>query len=322
MKLSIVTTLYGSSETLREFHTRASRAAAEFAGEDYEIIMVNDASPDDSLSQAKELFASDPHLIVVDLARNFGQHSAMMAGIGLAKGDFVFALDDDLEEEPEWLSLFAARMRETGADHVFGVQERRKGKFFERVSGSAFYSLFNALSDTKIPPNQIMAKLMTRRFVDALLTYQERTFFLAGILALTGFVQVPLTCHKKSKGSSTYNLSRKVEQAITSLTSFSTKPLLAIFFAGTGLSVLALVLLIYLVMRKLIFGAVLDGWTSIMALMTLGFGVVTAVLGIIGIYIARIFVEVKKRPLVTIRDLLSHASSDHTSDRTSDRTRK
>ena len=311
MKLSIVTTLYRSSRTIEEFHARASRVAVAFAGDDYEIIMVNDGSPDDSLAKAERLFKDDPHLKVVDLARNFGQHYAMLAGIGIAQGDLVFALDDDLEEDPEWLPLFMDRMKETGADHVYGIQESRKGKFFERASGAAFYSLFNALSDIKIPPNQIMAKLMTRRFVDALLTYQERTVFLAGLLALTGFRQAPLVCRKKSKGSTSYTLSRKIEQAITSLTSFSTKPLMAIFFSGAGLSVLAFFLLIYLVTRKIVFGAVMDGWTSIMALMTLGFGILIAVLGILGIYIARIFVEVKKRPLVVVRQILTHGELPH-----------
>ena len=123
MKLSIVATLYRSAPHLREFHQRATQAASALAGNDYEIVLVNDGSPDNSLDMAVELTKQDPHVVVVDLSRNFGHHKAMLAGLTYARGERVFLIDSDLEEEPEWLGDFAQTMARESADVIYGVQE-------------------------------------------------------------------------------------------------------------------------------------------------------------------------------------------------------
>src|SRR5215472_5309115 len=133
MQLSIVTTLYHSAASLREFHQRVTRTAASF--DDYEVVYVNDGSPDQSLQVALELFRLDPHVRVVDLSRNFGHHKAMMTGLAHARGDLVFLVDSDLEEDPELLPAFADVLRESAADMVYGVQQQRRGDFIERWSG-------------------------------------------------------------------------------------------------------------------------------------------------------------------------------------------
>lgn len=303
MKLSIVTTLYGSAPYIDEFYHRASNAAAAVAGDDYEIIMVNDGSPDDAVNIAIDLARKDRHMVVVDLSRNFGHHRAMMAGLEQSRGEYVFAIDIDLEEDPELLADFWEEMRSTGADHVYGFQTTRKGGFFERWSGAVYYKVFNWLSSTRIPPNALMAKLMTRRFTNALLQYRERKMFLGGLLSLTGFLQTGIPCKKKSKGSTTYSLFRKIDQCIDSITSFSTRPLYFIFIFGLAVSCLSLLFFCGLLGRKLIFGGILAGWTSLMLLLSLVFGVLSAFAGILGIYIAKIFEEVKQRPYVTIRQI-------------------
>ena len=127
MKLSIVATLYRSAPYISEFHARTSAAARQLVGEDYEIVLVNDGSPDNSLELAARLTDSDTHVVVVDLSRNFGHHRAMMAGLKHAKGARIFLIDSDLEEDPEFLLSFAEQMQERKCDVVYGVQERRKG---------------------------------------------------------------------------------------------------------------------------------------------------------------------------------------------------
>jgi putative glycosyltransferase len=139
MKLSIVATLYQSAPYIPEFLRRAAASASELVGDDYEIVLVNDGSPDDSLAVAVAATAQDPHLRVVDLSRNFGHHKAMMTGLAHARGELVYLLDSDLEEEPEWLARFAARLRELDCDVVYGVQVTRKGEWFERWSGQLYY---------------------------------------------------------------------------------------------------------------------------------------------------------------------------------------
>lgn len=165
---SIVTTLYHSASHLEEFYLRAC-AAVEKVVDGYEIILVNDGSPDDSLAVALELCDRDHRVSVVDLSRNFGHHKAIMVGLSQAKGRLVFLIDCDLEEDPELLTEFFKSMADSGADVVYGVQQRRKGSFVERVSGSLFYAIFNLLSTYPVPPNQVTARLMTHRYVTALL---------------------------------------------------------------------------------------------------------------------------------------------------------
>lgn len=196
MKLSIVATLYQSASYIAEFHQRASAAAILYAGQDYEIILVNDGSPDNSLEISVELAEVDSHVVVVDLSRNFGHHKAMMTGLSYAKGKAVFLIDSDLEEEPEWLIGFSEQMVVEKCDVVFGVQERRKGGLIERWSGRWFYWLFKALTGLALPENIVTARIMSRRYVDALLRHEEREVFMAGLWFITGFIQRPQTIKK------------------------------------------------------------------------------------------------------------------------------
>ena len=154
MRLSVVATLYRSSRTLDAFYARVSSAAAALTGE-YELVLVNDGSPDDSLDVALQLLSRDARVRVVDLARNFGHHKAMMTGLAHARGELVFLIDSDLEEEPELLGAFHDTLRASDADVVYGVQATRRGGLFERVSGWVFFKLFNVLSDVPIPVNVV-----------------------------------------------------------------------------------------------------------------------------------------------------------------------
>ena len=141
MKLSIVSTLYQSAPYVVEFHKRASAVATGLVNEDYEIILVNDGSPDESLDEAVNLAKIDTRVTVVDLSRNFGHHQAMFAGLTYARGERVFLIDSDLEEEPEWLIEFVATLEKEDVDVVYGVQQTRKGGWFERWSGNFYYSI-------------------------------------------------------------------------------------------------------------------------------------------------------------------------------------
>ena len=174
MKLSIVATLYQSAPYINEFHKRACAAARQLVGEDFEILLVNDGSPDNSLDLAIRLTEQDSHVVVVDLSRNFGHHKAMMTGLAHAKGERVFLIDSDLEEEPEWLDAFAKQMRVDESDVVYGVQDRRKGGLFESCTGWIFYRIFRLLTGIAQPDNIVTARLMTRRYVKALVAHQER----------------------------------------------------------------------------------------------------------------------------------------------------
>jgi putative glycosyltransferase len=309
MKLSVVSTLYRSAGHLEAFHERASRAAAALTG-DYEIVLVNDGSPDESLATARALARRDPRVTVVDLSRNFGHHKAMMTGLGHARGERVFLIDCDLEEEPELLGRFDEEMARTGTDVVFGVQEARKGGPIERLTGDLFFRLFNLLSDHPLPTNVTTVRLMSRRYVDALLAHRERAMIIAGLWVITGFAQVAVPIKKASRGGSSYTLARKVDVFVNAVTSFSDKPLRLIFYLGLVIFLLALLAALYLVVRRVFFGVLLAGWPSLMVSLWLLGGLTLFCIGVIGIYLQKVFLETKQRPYAIVRAVYGSGAED------------
>ena len=302
MKLSIVATLYESAPYVETFHRRAAATAQQLT-EEYEIVFVNDGSPDDSLQRALKLTESDHRLVVIDLSRNFGHHKAMMTGLAQARGQQVFLIDSDLEEEPEWLVSFAEQMERDRCDVVYGVQDQRKGGIVERWSGRIFYRLFRALTGLALPENVVTARLMTRRYVDALLRFDEREVFLAGLWYITGFDQRPQTIRKLSSSQTTYTLKRKISVLVNSVTSFSNAPLIWVFYIGVVISLAAGAYTAYLVFFWYFFAKPLIGWTSVMASIWLLGGLIISFIGVVGIYLSKVFSETKRRPYTIIRQI-------------------
>ena len=253
MELSIVSTLFRSAPHLSEFCRRAAAAAREIS-ESYEIILVNDGSPDESLAIALQLFRENPRIRIIDLSRNFGQHKAIMTGLAHARGRLVFVLDSDLEEPPELLGRFHAEMGRSAADVVYGVQPSRKGGLLERLTGGLFYRLFNWAAAEAIPQNMLCARLMTQRYVSALLSHREREVFLQGLWMATGFTQVPVVTPKHSKGTTTYGFTQKIAILVNAVTSFSNRPLVFVFYAGCVISFVATVGAVDLIVRRLFSG--------------------------------------------------------------------
>ena len=302
MQLSIVTTLFRSAPHLLEFHRRVSAAAAGLTSA-FEIIFVNDGSPDDSQAVALALAHSDPRVSVVELSRNFGHHKAIMTGLARASGAWVFLIDCDLEEQPELLTRFWREVHETDSDVVYGVQTRRKGGWFERVSGQVFYWLINILSTYPIPPNLVTVRLMRQRYVRSLVEHRDQELFMAGLWAITGYRQRPLAIDKLSLNATTYSLAHKANTFVNAVTSFSTKPLIFIFYLGCLISVGAGAIGSYLLIRRIFFGHLLEGWVSLMVSLWFLGGITLFSLGVIGIYLSKIFIETKPRPYTIVRSV-------------------
>lgn len=301
MRISIVSTLYNSESYVHEFCRRAGEAARTLVGEDYEIVLVNDGSPDNSLQAAVQISERDAHVSVVDLSRNFGHHKAMMTGLAHAIGAHVFLIDSDLEESPEWLLSFSEQMEKEECDVVYGVQNHRKGGCMERWTGQWFYSLFRLMTGLQLPANIVTARLMTRRYVDALLRHEERELMIAGLWFITGFDQRPQLVRKACSSATTYTLVRKISILINSVTSFSSLPLYGIFYTGMTIFLGAMVYASYLIVRKLFFADPLAGWTSVMASIWLLGGAIISFIGIVSIYLSKIFTETKRRPYTIVR---------------------
>lgn len=300
--LSIVASMYKSSPYLREFCAR-STAAAEKITPDFEIVLVNDGSPDDSLEVAIELHRADPRIVVVDLSRNFGHHKAMMTGLMHASGERGFLIDCDLEEPPESLNKFWEKLDgDLNLDVVYGMQENRKGGWFERWSGRAFHHLFNMLSPIKTAGSELTTRLMTSRYVTALIAHQDKEIFMAGLWASTGFKQVGIPVEKAYRMSSSYTLHKKISLAVNAITNFSNVPLYLIFILGVFLSCCAFLLVIFYFFQWYFSTKPgVDGFTSIIISIWLVGGVILMAIGLIGIYLGKIFSEVKPWPFVIIR---------------------
>jgi len=303
MLISVVTTLYRSSPYLEDFYRRTQSALSPLDCE-VEFIFVDDGSPDDSAVIARRFLSRELHVTVVELSRNFGHHRAILTGLEFARGDLVFLIDCDLEEPPEMIAAMYRTLEQSRADGdpadvVYAVPRRRKGGMFERVTGALFYQLFNVLSDVRIPNNWMIARLMTARYVRALLTHHEREIFLGGLFGITGFRQVGITAEKHDKGSTAWTFSRKLRVALQAMTAFSARPLWLVAGVGTLISGISAAVIAYMIVSVLIFGrAYLAGWASTVVTISFFGGLNLLAIGIVGLYIAQIFAEVKARPCI------------------------
>lgn len=301
MKLSIVATLYKSASYLEEFLERAQSSAKKVAGESYEIILVNDGSPDDGVQLAINIAKKDSHIVVVDLSRNFGHHKAMMCGLEFAQGERVFLIDSDLEEEPEWLINFNETLNQSSADVVYGVQKMRRGKKVERISGRLFYSLFRLLTNVAQPDNIVTARLMSRDYVQSLLLHKESEINIGGLWLITGFDQLKIEVTKHSSSETTYSLKQKLSHFINAVTSFSSVPLVAIFYIGLFISFCSALFVGQITFKYFFLARPVDGYTSMIASIWLLAGLIILFIGVQGLYLSKIFSEVKRRPNVIIK---------------------
>lgn len=304
MKISVVTTLYRSADTIEEFVRRASDAAASISPE-YEIVIVDDGSPDNSLELALEMTSQDRHLKVVELSRNFGHHKALMTGLMQASGDYCFLIDSDLEEAPELLTEFWQTMDETGSDVIYGYQTQRSGDLFRKLSGGLAYWIMDKLNSCKIPHNHVTVRLMRRPYVDALVQHRENQVVIGGLWVITGFRQAGVPVFKSVKGTTSYSFWRRWTAMFDTITSFSEVPLVAIFYVGVAISLLSSIVGLYVFSRWLFVGVGVAGWVSVMLSVWFLGGLAIFFIGIIGIYLSKVFMETKNRPYTIVREVHS-----------------
>jgi putative glycosyltransferase len=306
MDLSIITTIYKSDIFLERFIYELIEAINNIQVEKYEILFVLDGITDNSKEYLLNKKKEHPQIKVIELSRNFGHHYAIQAGLNYASGEYIFLIDNDLETPPSVLVEFYNELKkDTSLDVVYGYQELRRGKFIEKKAGSIFWVLINKLSDTKIPHNILTERLMTKQYVKELLRLQDANLFMGGMFYWVGFNQKGIAVKKgQRKGASTYTIKRRAELMLQAITSFSGKPLEWLFYIGIFISFFSFLFLIYLAIQKIIHkDEVQLGWTSIVAINVLILGIISTFLGLIGIYIFKIFKQVQGRPNVIIKKI-------------------
>lgn len=309
MRLSIVSTLFKSEKYISEFVNRISLVANNITN-DYEIIFVNDGSPDNSLIVALNEQKKNSKIKIIELSRNFGHHYAIMAGLNETQGEYVFLIDCDLEEDPELLIQFWKRMQDDKEiDVLYGVQAKRKGGLFEKISGAIFWKLFDFLTGVNLEKNPLTVRLMVKNYVNKLAEIEEKNLFLAGVFDSVGFNQESIEVCKKHKDNSTYSLSNKVKLLSNAITSFSSFPLKLSFVAGSMVSLISFCFSLYLFVKKLLHPELLiSGWSSMMVSIWFLSGCILMSIGVIGIYLSKIYVEVKGRPLTIVKKVYKENS--------------
>jgi putative glycosyltransferase len=304
-ELSVVASVYQGSQSIQPFYEQVV-AAVRATGLSYEIVLVDDGSRDDSFPKLRELQKADPaHLRVFSLSRNFGHHAAVAAALERCRGELVFLLDSDLQDDPALLSEFLSLMKSKQVDVVYGYQEHRRGGLFERLSGGAFWWLFSKLSGFQIGQSPRTIRVMTRRYVDAVVALGEVHRFTAGLMAWVGFRQhgVPIVPKERKFGRSTYSLKRKVNLLLDAIISFSARPLTLATQGGFAITGLGLLYGTYIVGLKLLApSSIMAGWSSVLAAILVIGGLNITLTGAVGLYVAKTYEQVKLRPKFVIMD--------------------
>lgn len=302
MELSIVSPVYKAKECLEELHRRVG-AAAEKVSKDYEIILVDDASPDDSWSKIMELAKKDSRVRGLQLTRNFGQHHAITAGLSVSRGRWVVVMDCDLQDPPEAIPRFYEKAVKEGHDCVMGLRKQRKDSLWKRLQSRAFYKVFSFLTEIEYDERVSNFGIASRQVVDEINGMGESVRYYPGFLFWLGYPTafVDVEHEERFAGKSSYTFLKLLKHSRNIILAHSTKPLrLAVTF-GLSLSIgefLAGLIYFFYTLR---FGTQVMGWPSLMISLMFSTGAIILTLGILGLYVGRIFIEVKRRPLFAVR---------------------
>ncbi|HZY98797.1 MAG TPA: glycosyltransferase family 2 protein [Candidatus Baltobacteraceae bacterium] len=309
MTISVVVPLYNEENNVAPLLERIAAILERLPDRpDYEIVLVNDGSTDGTLAAIRNEMRARPHLVLINLSRNFGHQLAATAGIELASGEAVVLMDGDLQDPPELIEAFVERWR-AGSDVVYAVRRTRKGESaFKLLTAQIFYRTIKRLTNVAIPVDTGDFRLMSRRVVEALRKSPERHRFLRGMVSWVGFNQTGIEYDRDERHSGTtkYPLPKMIRFAVDGITSFSDIPLRFAAYFGFVVSALAFVYALVVIVAKLFRvnpPAYTPGWAStIVAVVFLG-GVQLISLGIIGEYLGRIYDQVKGRPLYLVSDI-------------------
>lgn len=314
VELSIVSPIYKCGDCLPELYRRLVDALTPLVAS-FEIILVNDACPNESWSVIEELALHDPRVKGINLSRNFGQHYAIAAGLHHSSGNWVVVMDGDLQDRPAEIPHLYRKARE-GFDIVYALRTNRNDHWRKRTLSRAFAGVFNLLSDIRIDPRACNFSIASRQVVEAYCALPElnRSYHL--LLRWLGFrtACVEVEHGARHAGSSAYNLRRGFLLAIESVTSQSNKPLILSIRAGFLMSTAAVLAGIYYIVRYFTTGIGVTGWTTVVVSLYFLGGLVLANLGVLGLYLGKVFNEVKHRPLYVVSARLNFKGSESDAD--------
>lgn len=305
--VSLVVPVFNEAASLPAF-MEAVAARVRVPDARLEFVFVNDGSRDGTLAWLLDLAAARDDVTVVNFSRNFGKEAAMTAGLDFCSGDAVVLLDVDLQDPPELIATFVEKWRE-GYDIAYGLRESRASdSLLKRISAGAFYGWFNRISDTPIPPNVGDFRLLDRRVVAALRQLPERGRFMKGLFAWVGFPSVAVAFERPPRrhGATTWSYWRLWNFALEGIVSFSTAPLKIWSYLGLLMAAGAVLYAAFILVWVLLRGIDVPGYASLIVVVLLSSALNLISLGMIGEYVARLFVEAKRRPIYIVEGVYRH----------------
>lgn len=298
-KITIMIPAYNEEEVLQQLYDRLSKVILNIPFYDFELLFVNDGSTDGTLDQIKKLREKDKKISYVNLSRNFGKETAMIAGLDYALGDAVIIIDADLQDPPELIPDMI-RYWEMGYDDVFAKRKSRAGEsWVKKTTASTFYKVLQKLTQIPIQKNTGDFRLLDRRCVEALKQLRETQRYTKGMFSWIGYNKKEILFDRdpRAAGETKWNYIKLVDLAIEGITSFTTTPLRISALFGCVISFFAFVYILWIIAKTLLFGESVAGYPSLMTVILFLGGIQLISLGIIGEYLGRIFNETKNRPL-------------------------
>lgn len=302
-KISVVSPAYKCAGCIEPLCDRLIKTLKKIA-EDFEIILVNDASPDNSWAIIKKVAKQDNRIKGINLSRNFGQHYAITAGIDYSSGDWVVVMDCDLQDAPEEIKKLYSKAINGHYDIVFGRRAKRRDGLIKMLSSKYFYKVFNYLSGIKFDHRVANFSISKRSVINSFkeLREQNRSFpyFINWLGYNKGYIDV--NHGKRDKGKSSYSYKKLLKFAFDNIVAYSNMPLVISILVGLLISIAAIIYALFLIIRYIGHGITVEGWTSVMVSVWFLGGLILANLGVVGLYVGKIFNEAKKRPLYVVKE--------------------
>ena len=298
LKISVVIPTFNEEGNIEILYQKIAEAFEQITHSNFEVIYVNDGSSDGSLDKVKQLSQIDSRVKYISFSRNFGHQNALKAGLDNAQGDAVISMDADLQHPPALIPEMI-RLWQEGNEVVYSI--RKDGKelsFLKKMTSKLFYKIVNYLSDTKLEEGTADFRLLDRKVVNALRNYNESNLFFRGIIPTLGFKQIgiPYHPHERFSGTTKYSFSKMLKFALTGITSSSAKPLYFSIYLGLFFAFLAFLYGVYAIYVSMFTNDAVLGWTSLIASILFIGGLQLIMMGIVGVYLGKLFTQSKNRP--------------------------
>ena len=303
--ISIIVPCYNEQESLPLFYEEANRVSKKMKNVDFEMVFINDGSKDNTLKILRELSKKDERVRYISFSRNFGKEAGMYAGLEAVKGDYAAIMDADMQDPPKKLIEMYDIITHEDVDCVALYTESHEGYGFIRKSlTNLWYKIIDKISDSHQVPGARDFRLMTRQMVDSILSMKEYNRYTKGMFGFVGFETKWLAYNApdRAAGTSKFNMKKLIKYAMEGVVAFSTTPLLLATYVGLLFCLVSFIAIVFIIIKTLIWGDPTSGWPSMVCIMMFISGIQLFFLGIIGMYLSKIYLEVKHRPVYLIKE--------------------